>query len=58
MEVDEEGEAVEIKGDRVYFVLEAAEREGGEFIWEKTRVDWYIKSVISLTDPRQRRLHF
>ena len=58
MEVDEEGEAIEIKGDRVYFVLEAAEREGGEFIWEKTRVDWYIKSVISLTDPRQRRLGF
>jgi len=58
MEVNEEGEAVEIKGDRVYFVLEAVEREGGEFIWEKTRVDWYIKSVISLTDPRQRRLHF
>lgn len=58
MKVDEEGEAIEIKGDRVYFVLEAAESARGEFIWEKTRVDWYIKSVISLTDPRQRRLHF
>jgi mRNA-degrading endonuclease RelE of RelBE toxin-antitoxin system len=56
MGVDEEGEAMEIKGDRVYFVLEAVEREGGEFIWEKIRVGWYIKSVISLTDPRQRRL--
>ncbi len=58
MEVEEEGEKIEIKGDRVYFVLEAAEREGGEFVWEKSRVEWRIKSVISLTDPRQRRLSF
>ncbi|MCK4475735.1 MAG: hypothetical protein KAU16_03320 [Methanophagales archaeon] len=58
MEVEEQEENIEIKGDRVYFVLEAVEREGGEFIWEKTKVEWCIKSVISLTDPRQRRLVF
>ena len=56
MEVEEQDENIEIKGDRVYFILEAVEREGGEFIWEKSRVEWCIKSVISLTDPRQRRL--
>ncbi len=58
MEVEEEGEDIEIKGDKVFFVLEAAEREGGGFVWEKSRVEWRIKSVISLTDPRQRRLAF
>ncbi|MBE0516117.1 MAG: hypothetical protein IBX41_01830 [Methanophagales archaeon] len=56
MEVEEQGESTEIKGDRVYFILEAAERAQGEFIWEKKRIEWYITSVISLTDPRQRRL--
>lgn len=56
MDVEEQGESVEIKGDKVFFVLEAVEREGGEFIWEKKHVEWRIKSVISLTDPRQRRL--
>lgn len=56
MEVEEQDENIEIKGDRVYFVLEAAERARGEFIWEKSKVEWCIKSVISLTDPRQRRL--
>jgi len=58
MEVEEQGENIEIKGDRVYFVLEAKEREGGEFIWEKKHVEWRIKAVISLTDPKQRRLSF
>ncbi len=58
MEVEEQGENIEIKGDRVYFVLEAIEREGSEFIWEKKHVEWHIKAVISLTDPRQRRLSF
>jgi hypothetical protein len=56
--VEEQGESVEIKGDKVFFVLEAAERARGEFIWEKPRVEWRIKSVISLTDTRQRRLAF
>jgi len=56
MDVEEYGTSIEIKGDRVYFLLEAIERARGEFIWEKKRVEWYIASVISLTDPRQRRL--
>jgi hypothetical protein len=56
MDVDEQGENIEIKGDKVFFVLEAVEREGGEFVWEKSRVEWRIKSVISVSDPRQRRL--
>jgi len=56
MEVEEQGESVEIKGDKVFFVLEAVERAKGEFIWEKKHVEWRIKAVISLTDPRQRRL--
>ena len=56
-DMDVEEEEVEISADKVFFVLEAAERErGGEFIWEKSRVVWCIKSAISLTDPRQRRL--
>ena len=58
MELDEQGEKIEIKGDKVYFVLEAAEREGSKFIWEKKHVEWRIKAVISLTDPGQRRLSF
>ena len=53
---EEEGRGIEIKGDKVYFILEAAEREQAEFIWAKQRVEWYITSVISLSDPRQRRL--
>jgi hypothetical protein len=56
MDVANEDERVEIVGDTVYFVLEAAERAQGDFIWEKKRVAWGITSVISLTDPRQRRL--
>ena len=56
MDVEVGGESIEIKGDKVYFVLEVAERAHGEFIWEKKHVEWYITSVISLTDPRQRRL--
>ncbi|HUV79612.1 MAG TPA: hypothetical protein VMW40_02110 [Candidatus Bathyarchaeia archaeon] len=56
MDVEEKGESIEIKGDKVYFVLEVTERAQGEFIWEKKHVEWYITSVISLTDPRQRRL--
>lgn len=56
MSVGEQGGGIEIKGDKVYFVLEASEREQGEFIWAKQRVEWCITSVISLTDPRQRRL--
>lgn len=56
MGVEEHGESINITGDRVYFVLEAIERAQGEFIWEKKRIEWYITSVISLTDPRQRRL--
>ena len=54
--VEEEGESIEIKGDRVYFVLEVAEQAQSEFIWAKKQVEWRITSVISLTDPRQRRL--
>ena len=56
MDVEEQNEGIKIKGDRVYFILEAVERARGEFIWEKKHVEWYIASVISLTDPRQRRL--
>ena len=53
---EEAGRGIEITGDKVYFILEAAEREQAEFIWAKQRVEWYITSVISLSDPRQRRL--
>ena len=53
---EEPGEGIEITGDKVYFVLEAVEKDQGEFIWAKQRVEWCITSVISLTDPRQRRL--
>jgi hypothetical protein len=56
VDVEEHGESIEIKGDRVFFILEAVERARGEFIWEKRRIEWYIASVISVTDPRQRRL--
>lgn len=51
-----EEEDTEIRGDRVYFILEAVEQAKGEFVWEKSRVEWCITSVISLTDLRQRRL--
>lgn len=54
MEVEEED--AETMGDRVYFILEAIKRAKREFIWEKTGVEWRIKSVIALTDPGQRRL--
>jgi len=54
--MDVEDGSIEIKGDKVYFVLEAKERTRGEFVWEKSGVVWSIKSVISLTDPNQRRL--
>ncbi|MFZ2070941.1 MAG: hypothetical protein WAV32_04990 [Halobacteriota archaeon] len=54
MDVDERDESVEIKGDKVYFVLEAIERE--DTVWRKSKVEWCIKSVISLCDPGQRRL--
>ncbi|MBN1762391.1 MAG: hypothetical protein JW878_04850 [Methanomicrobia archaeon] len=56
MGVEEDEGGAEITGDKVYFILEAAERARGEFIWEQQRVEWGITSVISLTDPRQRRL--
>lgn len=56
MDVEDQGESIEIKGDKVFFVLEAVERARSEFIWEKKHVEWRIKSVISLTDPRQKRL--
>ena len=56
MDVEEGGESTEIKGDKVYFVLEAKERARGEFVWEKSGVVWSIKTVISLTDPNQQRL--
>jgi hypothetical protein len=56
VDVEEHGESIEIKGDQVYFILEAVERARGEFIWEKRRIEWYIASVISVIDPRQRRL--
>ena len=56
MDVANAAESVEIAGDKVYFVLEAAERAHGDFIWEKKRVAWGITSVISLADPRQQRL--
>ena len=55
-DMDVEDESIEIKGDKVYFVLEAKERASGEFVWEKPGVEWRIKSVISLTDPNQQRL--
>lgn len=45
-----------LAGDRVYFLVEAVERAGGAFIWASPRVEWCISAVISLTDPRQRRL--
>jgi hypothetical protein len=51
-----EGTEIAIAGDKVYFLLEAAERARGEFVWQSPRVEWCISSVISLTDPRQRRL--
>jgi hypothetical protein len=54
-DMDVEDDTVEIKGDKVYFIVEAIEKEGG-YIWEKKHVDWCFKSVISLADPRQRRL--
>lgn len=56
MDVEEKGESIEIKGDKVYFILEAVETDQGEFIWAKQRVEWCIAFAISLTDPRQRRL--
>jgi hypothetical protein len=57
-EVEEQGESKEIKGDKVYFLLEAVERESSDFIWEteRKRVVWCLNAVISLSDPRQRRL--
>ncbi len=54
MEV-EDGEA-ETGGDRVYFIMEAKKVAKSEFIWEAPGVEWYIKSVIALNDPGQRRL--
>ncbi|HDS45876.1 MAG TPA: hypothetical protein ENN68_07285 [Methanomicrobia archaeon] len=56
VEVTDGGAGLEITGDKVYFVLEAAERARGEFIWQKKQVEWFITAEISLTDPRQRRL--
>jgi len=55
-DMDVEDGGLEIEGDKTYFILEAVEREGGEYIWKKMYVDWCVKSVISITDPRQRRL--
>ncbi len=40
-----------IRGDRIYFILEARERVNN---W--TGIEWYIKSVIALNDPGQSRL--
>jgi hypothetical protein len=45
MHVEENEGSAEITGDKVYFILEAAERARGEFIWEQKRVDWGITSV-------------
>ena len=56
MDVEAHDGSAAITGDKVYFILEAAERTRGEFIWEHKRVEWGITSVISLTDPRLRRL--
>jgi len=56
MAVEDGSKSIEIRGDRVYFVLEPVEQEHGEYIWEKSRVEWRVTSAISLTDPLQRRL--
>lgn len=56
MDVEEDREHLDIQGDRIFFLVEAIEHARRDFIWEKTRVDWHITAVISVTDPRQRRL--
>ncbi|UYZ39502.1 MAG: hypothetical protein N2V74_01195 [Candidatus Methanospirare jalkutatii] len=49
----------EALGDKVYFILETEEQknegESGLFLWSKD-VEWCLKAVISVQDPKQRRL--
>ncbi len=48
----------EVLGDKVYFILETEEQkneESGLFLWSKD-VEWCLKAVISVQDPKQRRL--
>jgi len=49
----------EVLGDKVYFILETEEQkneeENGLFLWSKD-VEWCLKAVISVQDPKQRRL--
>ena len=48
----------EALGDKVYFILETEEQKNGVsglFLWSKD-VEWCLKAVISVQDPKQRRL--
>jgi len=49
----------EVLGDKVYFILETEEQkdEGKSelFLWSKD-VEWCLKAVISVQDPKQKRL--
>ena len=49
----------EALGDKVYFILETEEQKNEEvsglFLWSKD-VEWCLKAVISVQDPKQRRL--
>ena len=49
----------EVLGDKVYFILETEEQKNEEeselFLWSKD-VEWCLKAVISVQDPKQRRL--
>ena len=48
----------EVLGDKVYFILETEEQNNevsGLFLWSKD-VEWCLKAVISVQDPKQRRL--
>ncbi len=48
----------EALGDKVYFILETEEQKNevsGLFLWSKD-VEWCLKAVISVQDPKQRRL--
>ena len=48
----------EVLGDKVYFILETEEQKNevsGLFLWSKD-VEWCLKAVISVQDPKQRRL--
>jgi len=48
----------EALGDKVYFILETEEQKNevsGLFLWSKD-VEWCLKAVISVQDPKQKRL--